>query len=189
MARTQIRSGHVGARPSLALSALEKRKVRQAERIRRWVEVSVAFDKRGSGWCHRHIPTDCAKRPERQQSLLEPVDASLALPVSAGVFTLPVRGQLVIVRRSSLRHTLAQPSSAPLLASSEPMTPPSIPLQNLFKSPRSSAYTSSSGVFVKVLRRPIEITTQSGHSRLIQKRHRRWASCLSGHTLQRHHIG
>ena len=92
----------------------------------------------------------------------QPVDATLALPVSTGVFTPPVRGQLVIIRRSSLRHTLAQPSSAPLLASSEPMTPPSIPLQNLFKSLKSSAYAPSSSVLFKVLHRPIEIAAVGG---------------------------
>ena len=86
----------------------------------------------------------------------QPVNATLALPVSAGVFTSPVRGQLVISGRSSFRHALAPPSSAPLLASSEPMTPPSIPLQNLFKSLKSLAYAPSSAVLVKVLHRPIE---------------------------------
>ncbi len=94
----------------------------------------------------------------------QPVDATLALPVSAGVFAPPVRGQLVITSRWSILHTLAQLSSAPLLALSEPITPPSLPLQNLFEFPTSSAYTPSSGVFAKVLRRPIEITAESGHS-------------------------
>jgi len=62
----------------------------------------------------------------------QPVDATLALPVSAGVFTPPVRGQLVITSRSSILHTLAQLSAAPLFALSEPITPPSLPLQNLW---------------------------------------------------------
>ncbi len=76
----------------------------------------------------------------------------------------PVRGQLVISRRSRVRHTLAHLSSAPLLASSGRLAPLSLSLRDFDVSFNFISIHTIFCVFVPVLHRPIETATQSGRS-------------------------
>ncbi len=78
----------------------------------------------------------------------------------------PVRGQLVISRRSRVRHTLAHLSSAPLLASSGRLAPLSLSLRDFDVSFNFISIHTIFCVFVTVLHRPIETAVESSRSAL-----------------------
>ena len=76
-----------------------------------------------------------------------------------------LRGLLVINRRLRVRQSLARPTSAPLLASRGPTAPLSLLLCDFNVSFRFMSIHAVFCVLVRVLRRPIEITANTGHSR------------------------